>query len=422
MAFRVDFKWVDAGQSVDQLSSATMAELVVAVDEVALTSHVDHELHSHGDELTVPLYPIAEWLTSWWWPIFHEYGDWSVELNSDYLQRHDMAFAAGGFAYPSILLQPTGKFLEVRSRRVPRQHSPIEFIGEVISQIPVEAAKTEFAKLVLAVIEKLRRKGLQGSQVETDWEAMGALTQEELVFSKAAGQFGFDPFDTREGDAASILRLANLPEGALKEDLFSLGPPSLAEELLGTIRTASLRADEKSSGTVWTHLAKSKPLSFRSAIPWKTGYEIANWARKQLHLDGEPVSFDADKSVAVVDLAANSSRLMGVVGNQSPACAIRPVVETARRFAMARAVGDFLMREETGPSLLTSMRTDRQSRTRAFAAEFLAPSDGIRRRLGSVRDRWVDNETVDELANEFNVSTQVIANQIRNHHLGVVQP
>jgi alkanesulfonate monooxygenase SsuD/methylene tetrahydromethanopterin reductase-like flavin-dependent oxidoreductase (luciferase family) len=48
------------------------------------------------------------------------------------------------------------------------------------------------------------------------------------------------------------------------------------------------------------------------------------------------------------------------------------------------------------------MRTDRQARSRSFAAELLAPKEGIRERLGE-RSGWIDSETVDELADEFNV-------------------
>jgi Zn-dependent peptidase ImmA (M78 family) len=66
------------------------------------------------------------------------------------------------------------------------------------------------------------------------------------------------------------------------------------------------------------------------------------------------------------------------------------------------------------------METDRQARARSFAAEFLAPAEGIRRRLGQPEGEWVEEDTIDELAQEFDVSSFVIGHQIRNHNLGQV--
>ena len=55
-----------------------------------------------------------------------------------------------------------------------------------------------------------------------------------------------------------------------------------------------------------------------------------------------------------------------------------------------------------------------QQRNLAFAAEFLAPSSGLRSRLsGSV----VDGEDIDGLAVEFGVSSQVVEHQIANHRI-----
>jgi hypothetical protein len=421
MSLKIDFKWVDAGRSIDELSQATMAELSIVIDGVSITSHVDRRTQLHGDAITVPLYPLAEWLTSWWFPLFSEYGEWEISEEPGFLLRHDLAHAGSGFVYPGLLLRPTGSFLDVRTRRLPRRHSLVEYLGQVVSQVPMSEAKSEFAKLVKAVVERLRLSGHAGSTAQRDWEALGDLKSDELAFCESAGRFGLDPFDMEDEDAEAILRLTSAAPLELREDLFSLGDPQLAESLLGPIEGAAQLAAQAGAGAAWADLVTAGRQVAAATTPWEAGYELARGARERLALDGEPVSFTGDLSVGTVEMAAHARRLIGVVSATSPACAMRAAAPTSRRFAVARAVGDYLMRPAPQRSLLTTMSSDRQARTRSFAAEFLAPSAGIRTRLGSWAGGWIDAEAVDELALEYDVSGFVIAHQIRNHAIGRVE-
>jgi hypothetical protein len=84
------------------------------------------------------------------------------------------------------------------------------------------------------------------------------------------------------------------------------------------------------------------------------------------------------------------------------------------RFAFCRGLCEYLFLSGPNPALLTAAESERQSRNRAFAAELLAPADGIRKHL---QDSVVTEEDVDELATHFVVSTYVIQHQIKNHRL-----
>ena len=70
-----------------------------------------------------------------------------------------------------------------------------------------------------------------------------------------------------------------------------------------------------------------------------------------------------------------------------------------------------------GPSLLSSLTTERQAQSRAFAAEFLAPAVSLRRRIPG---DYVEDERIDDLGREFGVSSELIRRQIRNHHLATI--
>ena len=84
---------------------------------------------------------------------------------------------------------------------------------------------------------------------------------------------------------------------------------------------------------------------------------------------------------------------------------------------MARALGEYLGRSVPGPGLLSSLSTDSQAQSRAFAAEFLAPAAALRQRLPRPS---AEPERADDLAQEFGVSSHLIRHQIENHNLATL--
>ena len=100
----------------------------------------------------------------------------------------------------------------------------------------------------------------------------------------------------------------------------------------------------------------------------------------------------------------------------NPAFAFRSLDDYHWRFHFCRGIAEVLAPPSTD-TLLTRAHSERQQRNRAFAAEFLAPSSGLRKKVsGPV----VDAEDIDELAVEFGVSSRVIEHQVVNHGLARV--
>lgn len=112
-----------------------------------------------------------------------------------------------------------------------------------------------------------------------------------------------------------------------------------------------------------------------------------------------------------------SIRIHGLVAAETPACVTVPRGESATRFLIARALGEFLGRSLPGPGLLSSLSTDQQAQSRAFAAEFLAPAKALQQRLAGSD---LEPERADDLAEEFGVSSQLIRHQVRNHDLATI--
>lgn len=90
------------------------------------------------------------------------------------------------------------------------------------------------------------------------------------------------------------------------------------------------------------------------------------------------------------------------------------------RFLVARALGEYLSRRVPGHGLLSSLATDGQAQSRAFAVEFLSPARALRKRIPGDA---VSVEDTDELATEFGVSSELVRRQIENHGIAtIVEP
>ena len=92
------------------------------------------------------------------------------------------------------------------------------------------------------------------------------------------------------------------------------------------------------------------------------------------------------------------------------------LLERLKRFHFCRALAEVLASPDTD-MLLTKANSERQQRNRAFAAEFLAPSSGLQERISG---QTVNGDQIDELADEFGVSSRVIEHQVQNHRVAQV--
>lgn len=92
--------------------------------------------------------------------------------------------------------------------------------------------------------------------------------------------------------------------------------------------------------------------------------------------------------------------------------------QSSKTYLLARSICDFLCTDSEESSLLTRVSSDKQRRNRAFAAELLAPAEGIRQFLSG--SRVAPDETA-EIADHFGVSDWLIRHQIQNHRIAEVE-
>ena len=394
-----------------------MAALSVEAGGSSVTSVRDRRSQVYRDHVVVPLFNLAEWLVNNWWHLWYEIGD-TAQQKSGFEQRHSLAFAGDGFVLPQLTMVPSSGRMHLRWTRWAPLHAAVEFVDEAETFVSRADLETEFRTIVEAVIDRLRSLDAGSSasvSLGEAWDAINSLDPEEVEFSRAAALLGIDPFDVEDAVAEAIAAFWRRTAPSIREEALAGADertlPRVSEWLEHAVATLETSGKEND----WTEIrAALSPV--RAAEPWRRGYELANSVRRLLDVGDGRFEFHAQGPLAVHhrESATPCSRIHGLVAENGPACVTTGRSDTGRRFLLARALGDYIGRPEPGFGILTSLFTDRQAQSRAFAAEFLAPAESLRSRLD---DAFVDDDTIDEIGREFGVSSQVVLHQIENHGL-----
>ena len=418
MSVRFRFDWVDAPPAPDERVHTTMATLSIRVGNATVTDVLDRPSRTSRDHVVVPLCCVAEWLICNWWHIFHEVED-TREQKPDFEARHDLAFAGDGFVLPRLAMAPTPERMRLRWSPYKPPHAPIEFVAEE-GETDVARADLEgqCRDLIEAALERLRSRGIDPGVFADEWTAINTLDPDEREFSRAAALLGVDPFDVSDSLAGAIAELWEGAAPALRDDALAAASADSVLRMSAWL-TRSLAALERAGdGGDWPAIRQALPQG-AAAAPWERGYDLARAARDRTGAGAGRFDFPPTGPLSLYrgETQPPSARIHGLTAADAPACVTAPRNETGERFLLARALGDYLDRSEPGPALLSSLATSRQARSRAFAAEFLAPAESLCRRLNGGP---VEPETVDELGIEFGVSSMVIRHQIENHELATV--
>lgn len=412
MSLELEHEWVQVATSPDE-ARHTMANLRIRAGGHLVTVVKDHR--GERDHVLVPLLHVAEWLVSNWYPLLHEPENNGDSQRPGFASRHNLAFAGDGFTLPSLTIAPTGGATILRWIPSKPAFSGIEFAGHGEVRVANGEVERACSSLIKAVLGKMRQDNVPAETLEDAWKGIHELDEEERDFARAAALLGADPFDLDDALADGIEAFCQgLPQTLCRDALAATDASSLQaakrwverglEALDGQFRGAN-----NDSG--WADLRDSIPPS-DSPVPWRRGYDLARRLRRDLCGDSscDPNAL-GDKLPPYHHMHAVSSRLQGVVAAGSPACVGTVSSDSLRRFLQARSIGAFLSSSDSGPSLLSTVATDFQAFSRAFAAEFLAPAEQLR---GRMRD---ERASVSALASEFRVSPWVISHQIQNHRL-----
>jgi hypothetical protein len=416
--FRFQFEWEDSPRVSAPELDATWARLEIYAGDEPITKVVRAQSVRAG--IYVPLYPIAEWMVANWWFLWDE---WRTDGRDG---RHSLLAAREGFVLPDLSFLPTETKIEAVWRAGTSSTSArASFLLSGSKVLDKSLVREEFRRLVDAVIERLDVRQVPGSYLVQEWRAVQDAERdpEQRSFCEKAARLGCDPFDVETSVATQIEHIGVVLPEPVVEDFCDAIP--LAQMVSGAnavkafLDSASASAAPAEQGR-WREFQNG--LGWQgTGIPWRDGYNEARALRSCLGLAG-PIASDLNSfltrelgSFEIRDFAVPSriDAISAPTQTGAPLFGYRSHLrEENKRFILCRALSDHLASGQA--SLVTRSGTEHQQRNRAFAAEFLAPAESIKERIGGHR---VGEEDIEELAQEFQVSDLVIRHQIQNHNL-----
>ena len=433
MAF--DITWLDAAGVTAPELSATWANLTIRVGDSVVTRVLDERAQTVRDYVQVSVYPLAEWLASNWWFLTSESSNPIKQGDREFQRRHSLRPNREGYAYPDLNVTPSGAWTHLTWKRYSPEWTKVEFLDDGGFWVDRDRFREVCSNLISKVVRRLELLGVQETFLKEEWNAVQSADPDEAKFCAAAAGLGWDPYDIDDARSAVLLDLDKNFGGMLDEVI-----PALEPERLGETRQAIAKAQDWAN----RHRLAVEGLEilrpqFDRAIreakrPWDAGYFLARHLRHRLNVGYEPVlkidhladvfggdSREFERATTPVKALEPARLVDGVVasgGEQGPGFAFRKLGSHGKRFHLCRALCEAVA-SPSSDTLLTRAHSERQQRSRAFAAEFLAPAQALKER---VTRPFLDADDVSELASEFGVSSNVIELQVKNHSIAQVWP
>ena len=285
---------------------------------------------------------------------------------------------------------------------------------------------------LLLGLTRLSEQGITDTLLEREWAAIQQTDQDEAEYCRAAARLGLDPYSDAEPYEQDIIDAAESLSGNLLSDFLDAVSPAYIGKALKWITSMQAtvegretgrgpRAFERYAGAdveVIQDLRARVPLSaFRShRRPWDVGYEQARMVRSQIAPDSQArfavdryvnarIRKAPDLNLQALGTSTEHARSVVVIGQDRPA--------TSNRFTLSRALWHRIW-DDSPLFVVTTAHTSRQQIERAFAAELLAPAEGIAQLLESPPEA-ASQEELEQIAQRYGVSSMVIEHQLRNH-------
>lgn len=420
--------------SADELEKATWASLRIRVAGRLVTEFWNDDTRQLEERIYVPLGSIAEWVVHTWWALLHEPCPYEqparirASHNPAYiawLHRHCIQSADSGLVLPRLYVFSNGPSVCIAWEEDQATFSAIRYLSSrsyLLNREEVRSELQRFVDTVLSWCEQIHDARV--SKLRMDWDAIRTADDGEEVFCVAAGRLGLNPYD-----------LDSWPGG-----IQSLITDEIGEHLSEPIATDFLEATDASNlSGLWNwiqsaratfNLSKHRAIwssqnGFETGKDW--GYHLAQQVRKQLNLaPTDPIGNISETIQSLGDYSFRfedhnhlpSKRVEAIVGWTDELSAIvagpQAYHDESKRFLMARGLFQVFTGCADGARLLTQAKTWSQQAGRAFAAELLAPQEGVA--VGADEDLNLEEreEFKIQLAGKYRVSRMVIEHQLHN--------
>jgi hypothetical protein len=419
--FRINAKWM-ASASGEPEVRATAALVDMHVDGICLTRNQDIWAETVRDNVFVSAYPLAIWFAASWWRLNYEPLP-AQQPGHDWRMVHELGAANHGFVWPRVIFVPDGEAIHLWAAASMTPDQSVQYLQslEVPRLLPLGDFQQGVQRFMQSVLARLDAKDLAASNLAQLW----AVLQEDLADPEAVrrrkleAELGFDPEECPE----DALNAALLWEKRVGDEALTELAPAIASSG-GSPDLTTLKQLEGGNGVVGTPSVSPDCIDHLDhGAPWERAVHDARALRRAVGNVGEPLP-----SRTLYDLLGLRGADLGhlpVPEGRAPVAVAIPMdgqqmkfvprrrKPVGQRFEMARFLGEYLRspRDSKGWLASTDLGTSRQKYQRAFAAEFLCPLNS----LTSFLNGDFSSYAIDEAADKFQVSEQVVTNLLLNN-------
>lgn len=428
---RITWEWERAPGVRIPEHGATWARIEIWVGSESVTLVEDKESGSSRRSIYCPLYPLAEWAAYNWWFLQADVRparalsqfEGFLGLTPQLRERHSIRSSGDGFTWPDMVIIPDGNrtHLVWQADRPARPDWPVRFLSSGDRWVNSVDVQHELSIMINAVLTRLAEQGVGPTTLQKEWEVISSADPEEVSFCLAAARLGLDPYSDAERYGDAIIQAAeSLSDDLLTDFLDAVDPDriQLALAWVSSVRSRILRPPTGlvEDGDLFLRLrAEAREAgSFTRALPWQLGWAQARFVRENQRTDfahrfqieryiGSDIDLVDDPDLQAIG-GRTERRPLAVLGQHRP--------DSSMRFTLSRALWHCIW-DDASIFAVTAAHTQRQSAERAFAAELLAPAEGIASLLESPPEVATDEE-LEQIAEHFGVSPMVVGYQVRN--------
>lgn len=421
-------EWIDRPVETVDAYESTFARFCIKFNDDYLT-RILYASEEERNYIRISAYPLAEWIVYNWWALFYEVES-PFRDKRDFIFRHSILSGSDGYTLPNLIFCPHIPNIKISCIENRKSLSNIVFVN--INKeyfVTQEELKESFTQFILAIIARLNEKGFTSTILHQRWEAISSLSSDELEYCKVCGMLGLDPFDIESSLSDKIIDCYEKIPSSVVVDFFSTTSVETLCENSKIVnkfyKTATPRISILDLEKFKTKLRQSKRYHSPDK-PWKIGYRYARSLRQYFHFKDAKL---ASPNV-MMQMMGVEENMFGDICKTVDYEKIKTVLSSYRTenrnicfsiskgslhqqtFYLARAIYSHLSSDEPCRMVTQSYTLDQQE-NRAFAAELIAPARLIKKEIGGAK--FITSDDVDRIAQDFNVSPQIIVHQIQNH-------
>ncbi|MEA2874864.1 MAG: hypothetical protein QOF14_60 [Hyphomicrobiales bacterium] len=240
----------------------------------------------------------------------------------------------------------------------------------------------------------------------------------DYSFWRSAGAFGLTYQTMSDSTAAEVARLIDtISDDDARIELASAISPNQLNPSLEWVKKEVGDKSRTNSFPRLLELKNSLGPAKDEPEPWQIGTNRARSVRKQIGLekdqsvggiDGLKQLFDGDQQFRSSSAGEELLRGFQANGDSNPVIVVKDEGPNSTAFLVTRAVGDYLV-YGSREAPIANIYSDRQAVGRAFAAEFMAPAEGV--------IRMIDEEEIPMavVAQHYGVGKSVVRHQYENN-------